>query len=405
MRAFRPSGREQRVVFCRVVAEAGVVGEREVTEYTHVAGWTQLGDGGTTSPVTEAVIEGPMPAAVPAAVKATPKSAAREARKAARAAEKALIDSTRPFTQESTVRSWFETVFTLSVIGGLIAGALLVEPWWARAAFSVFAGLTIVRGFILYHDHMHNALLRHSKVAKAIFWWYGVLVLTPPKVWRQTHNYHHAHNSKVVGSHVGSYPILTVEMYLKATPLQRAMYRFTRHPLNIAIGYVTVFGFGMCVSPFLRRPKGNWDSIFALIFHVALVVTLVLVWGWGVAFYGLILPLMVACMLGGYLFYAQHNFEHMQVQPRHTWTFSRAALECSSYMELGPVMRWFTGNIGYHHVHHLNPRIPFYRLPEAMAAIPALQNPGKTTLWPWDIAKCFRCKLWDPDAETMVGYP
>ncbi len=340
-----------------------------------------------------------------AAEKARRVAQAREAAKAARAAEKELIDRTRPFTEENVARSWAETFVTLAVLAGFLAGAVALRPWWARAIFSVLAGLAIVRGFILYHDHMHNALLRRSRLARALFWWYGILVLTPPKVWRQTHNYHHAHNSKIVGSHVGSYPILTVEMYEKATPAQRAMYRFTRHPLNIALAYFTVFAYGMCVSPFLRRPRGNWDSAFALVVHVALVFTLGFAFGWDVAFFGLILPLVVACMLGGYLFYAQHNFEGMHVQPRHTWSFTKAALECSSYMELGPILRWFTGNIGYHHVHHLNPRIPFYRLPEAMAAIPELQNPGKTSLSPREIAKCFRCKLWDPDAGRMVGYP
>ncbi len=330
---------------------------------------------------------------------------ARAARKAARAKERELINSTRPFAEENVVRSWTELFITMGVLAAFLTAALWDLPWWARATASIGAGLTIVRGFILYHDHMHNALLRRSPIAKAFFWVYGILVLTPPKVWKQTHNYHHAHNSKIVGSHVGSFPILTVEMYEKATPAQRFMYRLTRHPVNIVIGYVTVFGFGMCVSPFLRRPKGNWDSAFALVVHIALLVTLTMLFGWQVSFFGLVLPLMVACAAGGYLFYAQHNFEEMLVQPLHTWSFSTAALECSSYMELGPIMRWFTGNIGYHHVHHLNPTIPFYRLPEAMAAIPELQNPGKTTLWPWDVIKCLRCNLWDPEKGEMVGYP
>lgn len=113
----------------------------------------------------------------------------------------------------------------------------------------------------------------------------------------------------------------------------------------------------------------------------------------------------MACALGGYLFYAQHNFEGMIVQPRHEWSYGRAALESSSYMELNPVLEWFTGNIGYHHVHHLNPRIPFYNLPKTMAAIPALQNPGKTSLAPSEIARCFSLKLWDPERNQMVGYP
>src|SRR6185436_14048928 len=78
--------------------------------------------------------------------------------------------------------------------------------------------------------------------------------------------------------------------------------------------------------------------------------------------------------------------------------------ESSSYMEMGPLMRWFTANIGFHHVHHLNPAIPFYRLPEAMNAIPALQTPGRTNLSPKEIAACLRLKLWEPDHGHMIGW-
>jgi omega-6 fatty acid desaturase (delta-12 desaturase) len=113
----------------------------------------------------------------------------------------------------------------------------------------------------------------------------------------------------------------------------------------------------------------------------------------------------VACCLGGYLFYAQHNFPDMHLQPRDKWTFTRAALESSSYMETGPILGWLSGNIGYHHVHHLNPTIPFYRLPEAMAAVPELQHPGKTSLRPADVLACLRLKLWDPALGRMVGWP
>jgi omega-6 fatty acid desaturase (delta-12 desaturase) len=95
----------------------------------------------------------------------------------------------------------------------------------------------------------------------------------------------------------------------------------------------------------------------------------------------------------------------MHVQPREQWSYTRAALESSSYMEMGAVMNFFTGNIGYHHVHHLNPAIPFYRLPEAMAALPALQSPGRTSLRLHDVVTCLRLKLWDPSSGHMVGYP
>jgi omega-6 fatty acid desaturase (delta-12 desaturase) len=94
----------------------------------------------------------------------------------------------------------------------------------------------------------------------------------------------------------------------------------------------------------------------------------------------------------------------MHILPSDAWSYSRAALESSSYMRLNKVMQWFTGNIGFHHIHHLNVRIPFYRLPEVMAAIPELQSPVTTTLSLRDIRDCFRCALWDENRQRVVSY-
>src|SRR5471030_3184003 len=109
----------------------------------------------------------------------------------------------------------------------------------------------------------------------------------------------------------------------------------------------------------------------------------------------MLLPMAVAAAMGGYVFYAQHSFPGIRILPDEEWTHYRAALVSSSYLRLGPVLRWFTGNIGFHHVHHLNSLIPFYLLPQAMAAVPELQHPTVTTLKPRDIMACFRANLWD----------
>ncbi len=335
---------------------------------------------------------------VPATVAPTP--AARDGRE--------LIEASRPFAVEDLSRSVFASVTTLGVLLTTLAGAVAL-PWWpARIASMVVAGLTIVRAFILYHDVMHGALFRGNsltaRVGRAFFSAFGVWVLTPPKVWKQTHNYHHAHTAKLVGSHVGSYLMLTPEMYKKATPAQRAVYRFMRHPLNMALGYLTVFLWGMCLGPFLRAPRKLWDSLLAFVLHAVIVTAVWVTLGPTAVLTGVVGPYVIAFALGAYLFYAQHNFPGITVQPRESWSYTRAALESSSYLKTGPVMGWFTGNIGYHHVHHLNPTIPFYRLPEAMAAIPELQNPHTTSLAPRDVLACFELKLWDPTQGRMVGY-
>jgi omega-6 fatty acid desaturase (delta-12 desaturase) len=127
--------------------------------------------------------------------------------------------------------------------------------------------------------------------------------------------------------------------------------------------------------------------------------------GWAAYWLGVAVPLTIATAAGAYLFYAQHNFPEVYLQPREEWNYVRAALGSSSYMPMGPVMNFFTGNIGFHHVHHLNPSIPFYRLPEVMRAIPELRAPRKTTLNPWDIALCFRLDVWSPELGKMIQRP
>ena len=319
--------------------------------------------------------------------------------------DREILDATRAFAVDDTRTSVLALVTTLGLLACLLALAAFAHSSLVRAAASIVAGLTIVRMFILYHDHMHGALLRRSRLARAVFATYGVLALTPPRVWRETHNYHHAHNAKIVGSNVGSFAMVTTGMWSRMSARDRVIYRAVRHPLTIVLGYFTIFLFGMCVAPFVRSPKKNWDSALAIVVHIALAALLVHAAGWAMFFYVLFAPLFVATAAGGYLFYAQHNFPGVYLQPRESWTYVRAALESSSYLETGPIMAFFTGNIGFHHVHHLNPMIPFYRLPQAMRAIPELQHPHTTTLAPRDIAACLRLKMWDMQEKRMVGYP
>jgi omega-6 fatty acid desaturase (delta-12 desaturase) len=316
-----------------------------------------------------------------------------------------LVAVTRRFAAEDRAKSWGYLISTFAVLAltTAVAGA---APWLAlRLAGSVVSGLVIVRVFILAHDFHHAAILRKSKVAGAIFTVYGLLVLTPARAWRQTHNYHHANTAKIVGGQIGSFPVMTTEMWKRAPRGKRFAYAAARHPLTILFGYVTIFLLGNCVAAFVRNPKENWDSAAAPVLHGLVAFALAYFFGIGVAITAFVLPVAIACAAGGYLFYAQHNFPGIHLQPRQTWTFARAALESSSYLAMGPVMSWFTGEIALHHVHHLNAAIPFYRLREAMAAIPELQIAPGTSLRPRDVVACLRLKLWDPAAQKMVGYP
>ena len=325
---------------------------------------------------------------------------------AGRRGPKELLAASKAYQEENRTRSWLHVAETFGVFAALLAVTAAAPWWWLRLAAAIVNGLVIVRGFILYHDYMHLAILRNSMLAKVIFYSFGTYVLTPPTVWRATHNSHPANTAKIVGSHVGSYLMVTTEMWKAMSPGEKRMYKFLRHPLNIALAYLTVFGIGMNLSPFLRNPKKHFDGSISIVVHVSILALLTFFFGWQMALFTTVIPFAIAMMAGAYLFYAQHDFPEMNVQNRESWEFTRAALESSSFMKLGPVMNWFTGNIGYHHVHHLNSGIPFYRLPEAMAGIPELQQPlGTTSLHPRDIVACFRVKLWDAAQGKMVGYP
>ncbi len=361
--------------------------------------------GGEPAPSIPPSAEGDDASDAPTGRDAGALAAAAAARARATKEGRALIESTKKFAVENRAESWMHLAV---VIGVLAAGTAVaaMAPWWPlRLAAASASGLVIVRLFIVYHDFQHGALLRGSKLAKAILGVYGVLVLAPPKIWKESHNYHHAHTAQIVGSHIGSFPVVTVEMWKKMKAADRLKYRIVRHPLTILLGYVPIFMIGMCLSSLRKGPLKYWDSGVALLVNWALSVGLVMVFGWATAAFTFFIPLAVACATGAYLFYAQHNFPDMVLQARHEWTFARAALESSSFMPMGPVMRWFTGNIGFHHVHHLNPTIPFYRLPAVMDEVAGLQSPGTTSLKPGDVWKCLQLKLWDPSRNKMVGYP
>jgi len=315
-----------------------------------------------------------------------------------------LLRATAPFAVESRALSWRLVLSTFFLLFITLTGAGLA-PWWPlRALFSILGALLMVRAFITYHDFNHGAILRDSRLARVIFEIYAALSLTPSKSWRASHNYHHGHVGQIEGSGIGSFPVMSVQMWREATPVARARYRFERHPATVLLAYFTIFFFSICLQPLLLDPIKHWDSAVSLLAHFGLIALLWFFGGGDTAFFVVLLPMTVASALGGYLFFAQHSFKRMVILSPRAWTYYRAALESSSYMQLNRVMQWFTGNIGYHHIHHLNIKIPFYRLPEAMAAIPELQSPATTSLAPREIIQCFRASLWDEERQRMASY-
>ncbi len=315
---------------------------------------------------------------------------------------KDLILATRPFVKEDLSRSIREVLVTVLLLVASLLAILVINHLLIRLTLGVLLGLSIVRMFVLYHDFLHKSILVDQTWAKWLFTIFGLAILVPPSIWKRSHDYHHNHNSKLYSSSIGSFPIVTVAKYKQATPGERLVYLFIRHPLTILLGYIFVFFYGMCLRSLIKNPRRHWDSIPALIIHGTIYFLLLYFGGWLTFLLAWLLPNIIACAIGSYLFYAQHNFPSVTFADKDGWTYIKAALESSSYMKMSKMMQWFTCNIGFHHIHHLNARIPFYRLPEVFGTFEELQQPKITSLHPREIVNCLKLKVYDPNLNRMI---
>src|SRR4030095_11112771 len=315
---------------------------------------------------------------------------------------KDLILATREFTVENRAKSWLYTLTTLVLMLACLAGTIWNFHISAKIACSILSSLLITRMFVIYHDHQHHSILHKSPAATVLFKIFGMYTLAPNSIWKRSHDYHHSHNSKLFSASIGSYPIMTREKFMNASRKERREYLMVRHPITIALGYLTLFIYGMCIQSFLSSSKRHYDSMIALGLHVIFLGALYYFLGWqGLLLTGII-PFTLTFALGAYLFYAQHNFPGVTFKNNIEWSYDHASLESSSFMKMNPIMQWATANIGFHHVHHLNSRIPFYRLPEAMKKLPELQQAKITKLTPREMYRCLKLKVWDPSQNRML---
>ncbi len=316
---------------------------------------------------------------------------------------KELILATKPYAKEDRKKSWIYTLSTLFLLVAALMGTLLMPYVLLKLICSVLAGLLMVRMFVIYHDYLHHAILNKSHLAEFIMTIFGIYILAPISIWKRSHDYHHKHNSKLFSASIGSYPILTRKKYLSMSRGQQRAYLASRHPITILLGYFSMFLVGMAFRSFYSSPRKHFDSFIALFVHATATVLIFWLLGWQAWLLTIFIPFSIGCCIGAYLFYAQHNFPGVTFNNNECWNYEKAATESSSFLVMTPFMAWMTANIGYHHIHHLNARIPFYRLKEAMNAIPELQVVKTTSLSAKDISACFRLKCWDPELNKMVG--
>jgi omega-6 fatty acid desaturase (delta-12 desaturase) len=305
-------------------------------------------------------------------------------------------------------RSVFELVVTALPFFLLWALALcLLESlgWWACLPVVLPAAGFLVRLFTIQHDCGHGAFFRRRSANDWIGRILGVVTLTPYAYWRRAHALHHATTGHLDRRGVGDIDLLTVAEYRALPRRRRIAYRLSRHPLVLlGLGPPYVFLLKQRLPMgLLRDGKKVWISAMATNLAIAGVVIGMCALVGVREFLIIQLPItLIAGSIGIWLFFVQHQFEGTYWASQGTWSFHAAALQGSTYYDLPAVLRWFTANIGIHHVHHLASRIPGYRLREALADHPELRELGRLTLR--QSLRCFRLALWNEESRKLVGF-
>ena len=317
----------------------------------------------------------------------------------------ALRDRLRGYHEadpRETMARLARTIAPLVVIWPLLF--IPAGPLAARVGLAVLVGGLLLRCCSFGHDWAHGATLRGSKLGRWLVHGIGLVVLAPVRIWADTHNAHHAHNSLLRHPAVGSFPLWTLDEYRSARRLARAIYRFARSPLMMLLAWPIMFVLALNLVPGVRDPRRYASSLLALAIHAGLNALALALGGistWAVA---MALPYTLLGASGAYLFYVQHNFPGARWHEPDTWSPAAAALASSSFMAMPGLLHWFTGSIGYHHIHHLDARVPFYRLPEAYAAEPELRRPPDTSWRPADVRCALRLGLWDEASGRILPW-
>ena len=312
------------------------------------------------------------------------------------------------YRQSNRARSVIELAITALPLVALWVAAWFIYSlgyWWVTLLIAIPAAGFLVRLFMIQHDCGHGAFFENRLANDWVGRVIGVLTMTPYDFWRRTHAIHHATSGNLDRRGIGDVDTLTVREYFARSRWGRLKYRLYRNPL-------VMFGIGPAYLFLLqhRLPIGlmrggwtPWISTQGTNAAIALIAV-GLIWLIGVkAFFLVHLPIMLlAAVFGVWLFYVQHQFEETLWDENRGWNLHEAALHGSSHYDLPLLLRWFTANIGIHHVHHLHSRIPYYRLPRVLRDHPELRNVGRLTLL--QSFRCVRLVLWDEAQRRLVSF-
>jgi len=318
-----------------------------------------------------------------------------------------LVTILHGYREPNPGRSAFELAITAGafVLIWILMWATLGFGYWLTLLFAIPAAGFLVRLFMIQHDCGHGALFRGRRANDWIGRVIGTLTLTPYDSWRRSHGIHHASSGNLEHRGIGDVDTLTVREYCARPRWGRLRYRLYRHPLvmfGLGPAYLFLVQHRLPVG-LMRKGWQPWVSTMVTNLAIAILVA-TMIWLVGVGPFLLVhLPItLLAASIGVWLFYVQHQFEDTSWTDASAWSLHEAALHGSSHYDLPLVLRWFTGNIGVHHVHHLCSRIPFYRLPQVLRDHPELARIGRIRLV--ESLKCARLVLWDENRQRLISF-
>jgi omega-6 fatty acid desaturase (delta-12 desaturase) len=288
------------------------------------------------------------------------------------------------------------------ILWGLMVWALDIS-YWITLAVAVPAAGFLVRIFIIFHDCCHTSFFKSRRANHMVEFVTGVLTFSPYRQWRHLHGLHHATAADLDRRGTGDIWMLTVQEYLEASRARRLAYRLARNPLVLFVlapAYLFLVEYRFPSRAVGKRQRRGVHCTNGALLVIVVVMSLTI----GIKAYLLIqLPILaLAAAAGVWLFYVQHQFEGVYWERRQDWDFVKAALRGSSFYKLPRVLQWFSGNIGFHHVHHLNPAIPNYNLETCHRENPLFHAVRPVTLW--SSMKSLSFRLWDERRKRLVGY-
>jgi omega-6 fatty acid desaturase (delta-12 desaturase) len=310
-----------------------------------------------------------------------------------------------PFEKTDTRASVIQIINTLGPLFLLWYGAYLSlsVSYWLTLPLLIVASGFMVRTFIIFHDCCHQSFFK-SRLANDILGTItGILTVVPYQQWKHSHSIHHATSSNLDKRGTGDMWLLTVDEYAAAPMWRKLWYRIYRNPIMMfVIGPIAVF---LLEYRFNRKGAKRKERMNTYITNVS-IVGLYSLLSWLIGWQEFLLiqgPIfLLSGLMGIWLFYVQHQFEDSYFEHEEDWSYVQAAVDGSSYYKLPKVLQWITGNIGFHHVHHLSPRVPNYNLEKAHNATPPLQK--ATTITISTSLKALRYRLWDEKTKTFISF-